>query len=98
MTAVVDLARSSPPATDGEIAAVNLESTRRRAWARFARDPSRPGVAEDVLDKEHLAGEFLGDLEAFDRLEALAQQLAHVDDSSHAALVQAEVASAVHRF
>ena len=28
-----------PRATDGKIAAINLESARRRAWARFAQDP-----------------------------------------------------------
>jgi tetratricopeptide (TPR) repeat protein len=42
--------------------------------------------------------QFLGDLDALGRLEALASQFARVDDSSHAALVQAEVASTAHRF
>ena len=41
---------------------------------------------------------FSGDLDALDRLDALASQFARVDDSFRAALVQAEVASAVHRF
>jgi len=87
-----------PRATDGEIAAINLESARRRAWSRFAQDPCLPGAAEAVVDKERLAAQFLGDLDALDRLEALASQFARVDDSFRAALVQAEVASAVHRF
>jgi tetratricopeptide (TPR) repeat protein len=84
--------------TDGEIAAINLESARRRAWQRFAEDPRRAGVAEEIVDDERLAQQFLGDLDALDRLEALASQFACADDSSRAALVQASVASTGHRF
>jgi len=98
VTTVVELDHPCPIATDGEIAAVNLESARRAAWARFARDPRLPGVAEAVVDIERLAAQFLGDLDAFDRLEVLASQFASVDNSSRTAFVDAEVASAVHRF
>src|SRR5690349_17969831 len=98
VSAIADLDDRCPSATDGEIAAINLESARRRAWARFAHDARLPGVAEAVVDQERLAAQFLGDLDALDRLDALAAQFAHVDDSSRAALVQAEVASTVHRF
>src|SRR5262245_28739602 len=98
MTAIVEVDDALPAATDGEIAAINLESARRGAWARFAHDPRRPGIAEAVVDHERLASEFLGDLDALDRLEALASRFASVDDSFRAALVQAEVASTVHRF
>ena len=94
----MEVERTCPPATDGEIAAINLESARRRAWTRFGRDPRLSGVAEEVLDKERLAAQFLGDLDALDRLDALASQFARVDDSFRAALVQAEIASTVHRF
>jgi tetratricopeptide (TPR) repeat protein len=87
-----------PSATDGEIAAVNLDSARRRAWARFTQYPRLPGVAEAVVEKERLAAQFIGDLDALDRLEVLASQFARVDDSFRSALVQAEVASTVHRF
>jgi tetratricopeptide (TPR) repeat protein len=87
-----------PRATDGEIAAINLESARRRTWARFAQGERRPGVVEAVVGYERLAAQFLGDLDALGRLEALASQFARVDDGSRAALVQAEVASTVHRF
>jgi len=87
-----------PSATDGEIAAINLESARRRAWTRFAQDACLLGVAEAVVDQERLAAQFFSDLDALDRLEALAAQLALVDASSRAALVQAEVASTAHRF
>jgi tetratricopeptide (TPR) repeat protein len=98
VTAILELHESCPRATDGEIAAINLESARRGAWARFAQDPRRPGLAEAIVDYERLALQFLGDLDALDRLEALASQFARVDDSFRAALVHAEVASAVHRF
>jgi hypothetical protein len=98
VSAIADLDDRSPSATDGEIAAINLESARRRAWLRFAQHPRRSGVAEDVVDKERLAAQFLGDLDALDRLDRLAWQFALVDDSSRAALVQAEVASTAHRF
>jgi tetratricopeptide (TPR) repeat protein len=98
VSAIADLNDRCPSATDGEIALTNLESTRRRAWARFAQDPQRPGIAEEIVDDERLAAQFLGDLDALDRLEELATQFAQVDDSSRSALVQAEVASAGHRF
>ena len=94
----LELERLCPPATDGEIAAINLESSRRRAWARFARDARRPGAAEMVVESERLAAQFLGDLDALDRLDAVASQFARVDYSFRAALVHAEVASTVHRF
>src|SRR5262249_39834221 len=79
------------------IAAINLESARRRGWSRFAQDSRRLGVAEAVVDYERLTTQFLGDLDALDRLEALASQFAGVDDSYREAIVSAEVASTVHR-
>jgi tetratricopeptide (TPR) repeat protein len=88
-----------PPATtDGEIAAINLESARRRAWARLAEDPLRPGVAEEIVDDERLVAQFLGDLDALDRTAQLASQLESLEDSPRAALILAEVASMAHRF
>jgi tetratricopeptide (TPR) repeat protein len=98
MIAFVGPDDSSPPATDGEIAAINLESARRGAWARFAQNPRLPGVAEEIVDSERLASQFLGDLDVLDRLDVLALQFARADDSFRATLVQAEVASAAHRF
>jgi len=98
VTGLVGLAPAGPSATDGEIAAINLESTRRGAWARFAQDPRLPGVAEALVDLERLTAHFLGDLDALDRLQALASDFARADDSFRAALVQAEVASTAHRF
>jgi tetratricopeptide (TPR) repeat protein len=87
-----------PAATDGEIAATNLESARRRAWGRFAEDARRSGAAEAVVESERLTAQFLGDPDALDRLDAVASQFARVDHSFRSALVNAEVASTVHRF
>jgi tetratricopeptide (TPR) repeat protein len=98
MTAFAELDHPGPSATDGEIAAINLESARRGAWARFAHDPRLPGVAEEIVDSERLASQFLGDPDVLDRLDALALQFARADGSFRATLVQAEVASAAHRF
>ena len=98
MSTITEGDRPCPSATDGEIAAINLESARVAAWTRFARDARLPGVAEAVVDQESLTAQFLGDLDALDRLEALASQFARVDDSYRAEVVQAEVASMGHRF
>jgi tetratricopeptide (TPR) repeat protein len=98
MTALVELDPACPPATDGEIAAINLQSARRGAWACFAQDALFPGAAEALVDQERLVAQFLGDLDALDRLDTVAAQFAGVDGSSRAALVQAEVSSTVHRF
>lgn len=86
-------------ATDGAIAVLNLEGARRKAWRRFAQDPHRIGVAEAIVEMEQLAAQHLGDLGAFDRLEALASSLARMDGgSARTALVEARVASTTHRF
>lgn len=98
MSTILELDRPCPSATDGEIAAINLESARRGAWARFTQDPRRAGAAEAVVETERLSTQFLGDLDALDRLEELAKQFARVDDSFRRVLVQADVASTVHRF
>jgi hypothetical protein len=97
MNASVALERC-PRTTDGEIAAINLQSARRRVWARFTSDPHSAGLAEAVVDAELLTAQFLGDPLALDRLEALASELGAVEESSRAALVQAQVASLAHRF
>ena len=98
MNAMIRFHAACPMATDGQIAAINLESSRRAAWARFRQDPCRPGLSEDIVNNERLVLQFLGDLAALDRLEALASQFAQVDHTYRAALVNAEVASAGHRF
>jgi tetratricopeptide (TPR) repeat protein len=85
--------------TDGEIAIINLNSARLRSWSRFYQDPQRPGVAETALEHEQLTAQFAGDLSALSRMEALADQLAELDGSSvRTTLIQAQVASALHRF
>ena len=94
----MEVERFTSAVTDGEIAAINLESARRGAWLRFARNARQPGLAEAIVDLERLAAEFLGDLDALDRLETLAEQFAATDGSFRGALVEAEVASTAHRF
>jgi tetratricopeptide (TPR) repeat protein len=85
--------------TAGEIAAINLESARRRAWNRFFADPLREGVAETVVEQEQLTAQFVGDVRAMDRLEALVGQLARGESApARAALIQAQMASMMHRF
>lgn len=78
-------------ATDGEIAALNLNSACRHAWARFDHGLRPEGLAETIVDMERLKLQFLGDAAALDRLETLAR----VQSSP---LVKAAVASAAHRF
>jgi tetratricopeptide (TPR) repeat protein len=98
MSTILEMEHLRPAATDGEIAAINLESARRHAWTRFVRGHDFPGLTEAIVDQERLAAQFLGDLDALDRLIALASRLASVDDSYRGALVKAEVASTVHNF
>jgi len=88
-----------PLATAGDIAVINLESSRQRSWSRFWHEPQRPGIAEYIVEQEQLAVQFLGDLDGLDRLEILVNQLARVDsESMRTALIGAQVASMAHRF
>jgi hypothetical protein len=98
MNTIVEVDFAPPLATDGTIAAVNLTSARDRAWARFWQNPRRSGVAEEIVEKERLAAQFLGDLGALERLNAIATQFALTGYSFRAALIHAEVASTMHRF
>ena len=99
MTTIAELECAITPTTDGEIAVINLESTRRRSWTRFFEDPMRDGVAETVVEHEQLTLQFFGNVSALDRVEALAAQLKQKDAvSARVALVQAQVASMAHRF
>ena len=99
MIEAADLGSGCYAVTDGEIAAINLGSARRRSWERLARDPAATGVAELIVEQEQMAAQFLGDLGALERLEALAMHLARVDAmSARTALVRAQVASTTHRF
>lgn len=98
MNTIVEFDRACPVATDGTIAAINLTSARMRAWRRFAHDPRRLGVAEEIVEKERLVAQFLGDLVALERLNTVASQFARAEYSFRAALIHAEVASTMHRF
>ncbi len=94
-----DLKIDCPLTTDGEIAAINLESARRRSWNRFWEAPQRPGIAEYIVEQEQLAAQFLGHLGTLDRAEVLVNHLNRVDpESMRTALISAQVASMAHRF
>jgi tetratricopeptide (TPR) repeat protein len=94
-----ELEMNLPPVTAGDIAVINLESARQQSWSRFWHTPQRPGIAEYIVEQEQLTLQFLGDLDALDRLEALVNHLARVDNESmRTALINAQVASIAHRF
>ena len=98
MTAMSDEVKSIA-ATAGDIAAINLESARQRAWNRFWRAPEQPGIAESIVEQEQLAAQFMGDLAAFDRLELLVNELTQAaPESARTALIAAQVGCSLHRF
>ena len=87
-----------PPATAGEIAVINHESSRERCWRVFRRWPDRPGIAEAVVDEESRRCAFLGDATALDRLAALASELLARPPAPESYLLAADVASMRHHF
>src|SRR5271169_3527017 len=94
-----DLVLDYPLATAGDITVINMESARLRSWSRFWQDPQRPGIAEHLVEQEQLTAQYVGDLEALDRLETLVNELDHVSaESKRAALIHARVAAMAHRF
>jgi hypothetical protein len=93
MTKVAHLEVECIGATAGDIAAINLESARQRAWNRFWRAPEQPGIAESIVEQEQLTAQFIGDLAAFDRLEMLVHELSRAEpESARTALGAAQVA------
>jgi hypothetical protein len=96
MTTTCEREESLVEVTDGVIAAINLESARRGAWQRWRCGARNAEMAEAVVDLELSAAQYLGDLDAFERMEQLAAELD--DTQPTAALVLASVASATHRF
>jgi tetratricopeptide (TPR) repeat protein len=86
-------------ATDGNIAAINLQSAREQSWGRFWRTPERPGIAELIVEQEQLTAQFSGDLAAFERLELLASEFSRVQaPEGRGQLIAAQVACSTHRF
>jgi hypothetical protein len=99
MIKVPSLEIDFPVATNGDIALINLESARQQSWSRFWQDPQRPGIAEYILEQEKLTAQYVGDLGALDRLDALVHQLDRISaDSIRTALVHAQVSSTMHCF
>ena len=88
-----------PLATAGEIAVINLESSRQQSWSKFWHSPQQAGVAEYIVEQEQMTLQFLSDVTALDRLDVLVEQLARIDaEPVRVALIQAQVASTAHRF
>jgi tetratricopeptide (TPR) repeat protein len=99
MSARLEQDSERSPATAGDIAVINLQSTREGAWNRFWHTPERPGLAEYIVEQEGLVLAFLGDCSALDRMTLLAEQLARTGgDPIRSVLLQAQVASVAHRF
>jgi tetratricopeptide (TPR) repeat protein len=99
MNTVLEHDIAQRPATAGDIAVINFQSTREGAWYRFWRTPDRPGLTEYIVEQEGLALAFLGDCCALDRMALLVEQLVRVDDGAiRTVLIQAQVASARHCF
>lgn len=85
--------------TNGAIAVNNLQSARRQSWSRFWQDPQRPGIAEYIVEQEQFTAQYVGDLGALERLDALVDQLDRVGaDKVRTALIHTQVASMGHRF
>ena len=85
--------------TDGQLAALNLESARQASWTRFRQTPQVPGIAEVIVEQELLAAQFLGDMGAYDRLQALGAQLALMEPRAPRTVrIRAQIASATHPF
>jgi tetratricopeptide (TPR) repeat protein len=98
MSAAVWDVPSYRPVTDGEIAVVNFESARRNAWNRVYRE-RRLEIAQYLFELESAAAQFLGDLSALDRLGLLTRCIDELEsDPAGVALLDAQVASALHRF
>lgn len=92
-------ARSNFQATSGEIAVINLESSRSRSWSRFFADPARAGSAEAVIEHEQVTAQFIGDVSALDRVQFLVAELVKSEAPEvRIALIQAQAASMGHRF
>jgi tetratricopeptide (TPR) repeat protein len=88
-----------PRATDGDIAVINLNSARERSWSQFWQSPRRAGIAESIVEQEQLTLQFLGDVDALERLETMVDRLICVDpEPGRIAVIRAQVASTAHRF
>ena len=79
MIEVQAVAVEYPRATDGSIAVMNLDSTRRQTWSRFWQVPWQPGIAERIVEQEQLTAQFLGDVRALDRVHALVDHPGRID-------------------
>ncbi|MBD9372006.1 hypothetical protein IB238_05065 [Rhizobium sp. ARZ01] len=99
MTAEIASSMGWPQATAGDIAVINLESSRERFWHVLRRWPERPGTAEHIVELEQQRAQFLGDVTALDRLANLSSELCgRIPLSAETHLIAAQIASTLHRF
>jgi tetratricopeptide (TPR) repeat protein len=99
MNRAVNKIVDASPATSGDIAVINLKSACEHSWSQFLREPLRPGIAERIVEEEHLTNQFLGELTSLDRLEMMAGALSQLEpEAARTSLIQAQVASMTHRF
>ena len=99
MTAAVVSAPEWPRATAGDLAVINLESSREWSWYVLTRWPERPGTAERIVEEEQQRAQFLGDVTALDRLARLSSELCGGSPlSADTHLIVAQIASMLHRF
>ena len=88
-----------PRATAGDLAVINLESSRQQSWNVLRRWPERPGTAERIVEEEKQRSQFLGDVTALDRLARLSSELCSRSPlSANTHLIAAQIASMLHRF
>jgi tetratricopeptide (TPR) repeat protein len=88
-----------PLVTDGDIAAINLESALRYSWSQFWKNPQRSGIAERIIEQEQFTAQYIGDLGALDRLDAMVNELDRVSaDGIRTTIIRAQVAAMAHRF
>ena len=68
-----------PPTTDGEIRRHQSGERASAIVEPVLSDPLRHGIAEAVIEHEQLTAQFVGDMSALDRVEALTGQLVEVE-------------------
>jgi hypothetical protein len=81
VTSVEGLA-AYPQLTAGDLAIINLESSRARSWEVFKRWRERQGTAERIVEEEGRRVQFLGDASALDRLVDLSSELCFREPAS----------------
>ena len=83
-----------PLATAGDIAVVNLESSRERSWHVLSTWPDRRGTVKRIVEEEQHLVQYLGDATALDRLVTLSSSLCgNCSHSVECQVIAAQLAS-----